>query len=238
MERRVKERLVGAAVLVSAAVILIPEMLSGPARTRDETLRQNDAPLKTYTIDLSRSPGAVAPIDDRAPPQEPSVPAPTAASAQNDDGRKEVRDTERTDGPQGLPEASASRPAAESPPAPSGPVRSAEAAKPKSAEATKPKSAATQAATQVPREPVAQSSVPKTPGWAVQVGSFASRATAERLAKELKESGHNAFVMPVKSGNTTLYRVRIGPFGDRAKANDVLASVKTRIANAAVVTHP
>jgi DedD protein len=32
VERIVKERLVGAAVLMAAAIILIPEMLSGPDR--------------------------------------------------------------------------------------------------------------------------------------------------------------------------------------------------------------
>lgn len=237
MERRVKERLVGAAVLMSAAVILIPEMLSGPTRTHDEAPRQNDTPLKTYTIDLNRSPGTVVPVEERAPPQEAPAPSPSTAISQAEEGGKHTRGSEPIESAQGLPDVSPDRQVVQPPP-PSAPVRTADAA-------TKPKTNQTPAPTQsrsardsAPSTPAAQPSVPKTPGWAVQVGSFANRATADRLAKELAGSGHNAFVMPVKSGGTTLYRVRIGPFGDRAEADGVLASVKKRVANAAIVPHP
>jgi cell division septation protein DedD len=72
----------------------------------------------------------------------------------------------------------------------------------------------------------------------VQLGSFASRVTADRMVKDLSQQGQSAFVMPVKSGNSTLYRVRIGPFAERAVANESLREVKGRIANAAVVAHP
>ena len=58
------------------------------------------------------------------------------------------------------------------------------------------------------------------------------------MVKDLALSGQNAFVMPVKSGANTLYRVRIGPFAQREAANDALASIKKRVANAAVVAHP
>jgi cell division septation protein DedD len=58
------------------------------------------------------------------------------------------------------------------------------------------------------------------------------------MVKDLSQQGQSAFVMPVKSGNSTLYRVRIGPFAERAVASKALAEVKGRIANAAVVAHP
>ena len=67
---------------------------------------------------------------------------------------------------------------------------------------------------------------------------FASRATADRMVKDLSQQGQNAFVMPVKSASSTLYRVRIGPFVERGAANDALREVKGRVANAAVVAHP
>ncbi len=82
MERVVKERLVGAAVLMAAAVILIPEMLSGPDRNSESepaAQARSDAPIKTYTIDLSQSPSAQptpSVVDNRAPPpEEPAAPA-------------------------------------------------------------------------------------------------------------------------------------------------------------------
>jgi DedD protein len=72
----------------------------------------------------------------------------------------------------------------------------------------------------------------------VQLGSYSSEATAERLMNEWRAKGQNAFVMPVKSGGKTLYRVRIGPTKDRAAAEAALKSVKASIPAAAVVAHP
>jgi DedD protein len=70
------------------------------------------------------------------------------------------------------------------------------------------------------------------------LGSYSSEATAERLMNEWRAQGQNAFVMPVKSGAKTLYRVRIGPTKDRAGAETALKSVKPSIPGAAVVAHP
>ena len=85
MERIVKERLVGAAVLMAAAIILIPEMLSGPDRepqAQPPAQSRSDAPIKTYTIDLSHSseqpPAAV--VENRAPPPEEPAPEQPAAA--------------------------------------------------------------------------------------------------------------------------------------------------------------
>lgn len=51
METRVKERLVGAVILVALIVALVPEILSGPRRaTGGATVTEQ--PLRTYTIDL------------------------------------------------------------------------------------------------------------------------------------------------------------------------------------------
>jgi DedD protein len=79
---------------------------------------------------------------------------------------------------------------------------------------------------------------PRSGAWAVQLGSFSRQATAERLAKELQGQGQDAFVMPVKSGSGTLYRVRIGPMQDRASAEATLRKVKSTTPGAAIVSHP
>ena len=64
----------------------------------------------------------------------------------------------------------------------------------------------------------------------------ATRKAAERIAKQLRDRGLSAFVMPVKSGGATLYRVRIGPMKDRASAEAALRDVKSP--GAAIVAHP
>ncbi len=72
----------------------------------------------------------------------------------------------------------------------------------------------------------------------MQLGSFSNSATAQRLANDFRADGFDAFVMPVKTGTTTLYRVRLGPMKDRAAAESVLKRAKPKVAGAAVVAHP
>jgi len=75
-------------------------------------------------------------------------------------------------------------------------------------------------------------------GWAVQLGGFGSQAKANSMAANLKGEGYDAFVMPVKTGTGTLYRVRIGPMDDRDAAARTLAKIKPKAADAKVVKHP
>lgn len=224
MERIVKERLVGAAVLMAAAVILIPEMLSGPDRDSESepaAAARSDAPLKTYTIDLSQSPSAQptpSVVDNRAPPpEEPAGPANAQPTEQP---------TEPTSGAQ---------PAGADQAKPDAPQQSAAATPVVAAPVVVEQPTATPPRTTPP--PLASNSGTPTSGrWAVQVGSYALEATAERLAKQLRDQGQRAFVMPVKSGGATLYRVRIGPMKDRASAEAAMRDVKSP--GAAIVSHP
>ena len=82
----------------------------------------------------------------------------------------------------------------------------------------------------------AQRTEPKPPpapdaaggGWAVQVGAFGSADTARKLTQELGGAGYRAFVSPVNRGGKTLYRVRVGPVGDRAGAEQLVPRLKAR----------
>lgn len=216
---------------MAAAVILIPEMLSGPGDDAQQAAaqRSGDAPVKTYTIDLSR-PAASAPVtqemDTRTPPPE-VVPERVAVTPPATQPAEETSPPAATS----VPETNV-RPAAQPEPRPTA------ASTPPAVAAVPPKPAP------APTKP-ALASAPSAPtsavqkGWAVQVGSFSSRATAERLAKELNAASQSsAFVMPVKSGGNTLYRVRIGPFASRAAADEGLRKIRGKYSNAAVVTHP
>jgi DedD protein len=223
---------------MAAAIILIPEMLSGPKHNDQLQQPQSGAPLKTYTIDLNRSPGvpATAQLEERAPPPEMAA---NSHSPNEEAGRTEGGPPpgSHSGGTQAFAESGET---AHVPPAErvtSEPVRKLPTVQPS---AQPPRPEAKPETTPVTAAPpiVSSPSIPTSRGWAVQLGSFASKATADRLVNELAGSGQNAFVMPVKSGTATLYRVRIGPFADRAAANDALRGVKGRVANAAVVAHP
>jgi DedD protein len=270
VERPVKERLVGAAVLMAAAVILIPEMLSGPGReSAEKSAAAEEGAIKTYTIDLSQSPGVTTSTsspqatDNRAPPPE-EVPPESASPAEQSAAEPQAQHESTPPAPTEFPVETSPAPAPEAPVATVEPTQERPeprtetpprqiAAQPARAEAPpqarsepapvrpEPKP---QAKPEVAPKPVASapsaptSSAPAGKGWAVQLGSYSSEATAERLMNEWRAKGQSAFVMPVKSGGKTLYRVRIGPTKDRAAAEAALKSVKASIPGAAVVAHP
>jgi len=60
----------------------------------------------------------------------------------------------------------------------------------------------------------------------VQLGSFASRANAERLAQEVRNRG---FAVEVSRGATgrRLYRVQVGPAHDHAAAEQLAGKLRT-----------
>jgi cell division septation protein DedD len=60
----------------------------------------------------------------------------------------------------------------------------------------------------------------------VQLGVFASRENAERLALEVRVKGFKASVSPVSSGGRKLYRVRVGPAPDRSGALELQGRLK------------
>ena len=60
-----------------------------------------------------------------------------------------------------------------------------------------------------------------TNGWSLQVGAFRSRENAERQAQQLKTKGFAASVAPGTPGG--YYRVRVGPFAQRAEADRTAA---------------
>jgi len=54
--------------------------------------------------------------------------------------------------------------------------------------------------------------------WVVQVGSFSSAANAEKLVASLRLDGLSAYREMVSSSESSIYRVRIGPFLQREEA--------------------
>ncbi|WP_184329362.1 SPOR domain-containing protein [Povalibacter uvarum] len=221
-------------MLVAAAVILIPEMLSGPDRRPEEPASAaGEAPLKTYTIDLTKSPTAQSaivdePVPTEAPPPESSpVPEPSAPGETAPPTVAQANpEPERAEAPRPVP--------VQTDAPPSQPQRAPDQRAPEPQRETRTEPPPPRVATTPPPQTV----VPAAAGWAVQLGSFSSRATADGMVRKLQADGHEAFVMPVKSGGATLYRVRIGPMKDRESAAKVLSRVKTTVPAATVVKHP
>jgi cell division septation protein DedD len=60
----------------------------------------------------------------------------------------------------------------------------------------------------------------------VQLGVFASRENAERLALDVRAKGFKVSVSPVTSGRRKLFRVRVGPTADRSAAQELQGRLK------------
>lgn len=87
MEVRVRERLVGALVLVAIVVLLVPAVLRGPDRAREAPPRPHSGSVEVMVEDLDRPaqdeilvPEPPAPQRTAAPADEPPAPASTQAA--------------------------------------------------------------------------------------------------------------------------------------------------------------
>jgi DedD protein len=72
----------------------------------------------------------------------------------------------------------------------------------------------------------------------VQLGSFASRPNAEKLAAELRGGGYAAFVSEFRGSGRVLYRVRVGPEQDRGRADALAARLAREGRKGTVAPHP
>jgi DedD protein len=223
MDESLKARLIGAAVLVALAVLLIPELLSGRKTAEQQPADPATARgTRTFTIELN---GGEA---SGNPPLPPVAEAPSSPDA----------------------EAVARRPASEVPAAEPETAIEPESAPPAPAVAVEQAPTAVAVAPRAPEAvPQAPPATPVAPppdkapaavargGWAVQVGAFGSAATAQRLVKDLQGAGYQAYVSPVNRSGKTLHRVRVGPEIERDDANRLAERLKGRGLPAAVVAN-
>lgn len=228
-----KERLVGAAVLVALGIVLIPLLLDGPepeqSRRVGLDLPAQEDGARRHRIEITRDadqPAGPGRARDPSPPEE-SGSTPAGEPAQKDaapasDRPGATRPITRTESPP----ATAARPAAreEGKPAAPEPVASPPDRQSAPEPAPKPAPKPTPVAEPSPSSPApAARNTPKTPpaqgGWAVQIGSFGSRDNANRLQKQLEGQGFSVFQMPIVSGGRTLHRVRVGPYAERGAAD-------------------
>ena len=198
MDRQLKERLIGAIVVVALGVLIIPEFLSGP----DETT--------TVSVDIDL-PAAARPetrtysfrLDEPAATPSAPVPAP-ASSAQVVE--------EPVEALVGTPEP-------ESEPL-SKPAQQLALPEPPAVETNTTASAA--AAAPAPSGKTETPAQADGSNWVVQLGSFSSEDNAKRLAAQLKAKGYQSFVTRYAGPDQVLHRVRVGPAGTREQA-DALA---------------
>jgi DedD protein len=209
MDQGLKERLVGAAVLVAIAVWLIPWVLDGPedggempASALQLPSAEEPMPMRTQTLKLGDAPEPSA--GSAAPNTAPSADlhAVTAPPKATVDAPKPAAESR-----------------AEPKPEPEGEQTLAAATRaPERASATPPKA-----------EPAVAGD------WTVQLGSFEDEANAKRMAQRAGTFGYKAEVSSYRSGARTLYRVRVGPQATKASADAAASALRAHGVEARVV---
>jgi DedD protein len=229
MDRRVKERLVGASILVVLLVLIVPELLSGPApppaSSPTPTGLAAGAPAAGTPAAAAPEPGRTVTVDlatSKAPAQEAVVETPSAARVQSAGERAQAS-------------------AAELPLLPAATAAAATAAA-----ATRPAAAAPRSAPPALLETPAPSPTSTSGGakaaavghaWSVQLGSFASHDNADKLVRQWKGQGFSVYVSSVGAGRAARYRVRIGPLADHEGAAQTVAKLKS-LGQAASIVRP
>ena len=212
MDESLKARLIGAAVLVAVAVLLIPELLSGRKTAEPQPADSAEARgTRTFTIELN---GGSA-VGDLQPPPVAEAPAPSPTPVA-------VAEQPAVEPPVAAPPEPTPEPA----PEPAAPREPPAVAKAPPASPVKP-----------PVETAPAPAAVARGGWAVQVGAFGSAMAAQRLVKDLQGAGYRAYVSPVTRSGKTLHRVRVGPEAGRDDANRLAERLKGRGLPTAVVAN-
>jgi DedD protein len=202
MDLSLKQRLLGAIVLIALAVIFVPMLLSGPA------------PKQTpETVNLAIPPAPDREFQNRVLPVDATQQQPTAASATPGVTSEKLATVETPPRPAEIPQ-------------PTEPVPTT----PTPADA-KPETPTPAPATPAPK-PEAPTAADKAPGRAangsffVHLGIYASTKNAGDLVASLKQGGFPAFAEASEYQGKPAERVRVGPFEDRAAAEAARLRIK------------
>lgn len=208
MERALKERIIGAVVLVIFVVLVVPVFLDGPPDDAEivsqSVLLPGQEDQKTQTVVLDR---------DRTEPV-PAAAQPTPAPQTREEPAREE--------PAEAPPTPVAEQRREAPAPVKEPVE-----EPVSKPASEPERTASQSA-----------AASTTGMWAVQLGSFSNKENADRLASNLRKQGYAAFISEVATGSGQMHRVRIGPQKDRPSAEQMAARLDKVGHKGKVVPHP
>ena len=198
MDPALKQRLLGAVVLIALAIIFLPMLFSGSAPKSDSVTANLEIPpvptreFETRVLTVDDADGPTANI----PPQTVPAPEPLATVDTKVPPRVDAMDDSA---PPGNP-----RPVPESPPVtapaiePANPVSAAQLEAGKGAEGR----------------------------YLVHLGVYTAEGNARDLVATLKKSGFAAFSEAVDIKGKPGQRVRVGPFADRAEAEAARIRIK------------
>ena len=227
MDQELKQRLIGAAVITALAAIFVPMLFDDPIDESGKTINEltiPELPSKAQDVEIMPLPEKVDDVVTVAPPAKPKLGAPVTGF----EGEEDVDMTRR---PRAViaeedvavrtkpiePEQDAAYEEDVSHPseviAPVKPgnmepstVDSSKAARPAESDTISKPSVAAQNA---------------TIRWYLNAGSFSKKENAIAMQESLKKQGFAVSIKEVASDKGPIFRVRVGPMLDKAKAQEV-----------------
>lgn len=192
LDKGLKQRIVGAVVLLALAVIFLPMLF-----TREDELRQ----VHVEAPPMPQAPAMPSTeLEDVQVPEPQALPDEPVPPLDANGGVAQVPTT-----PPVVP-APSQAPRQQPAPAPAQPV-----AAPPVAQA-QPQAAPAQPAAKVEEKRLDPNGLPVS--WSIQLASLSNRASAENLQKSLRNQGYNAYIRSADGMN----RVFVGPVIERAEA--------------------
>ena len=208
MDRALKERIIGATILVLFVVLIVPVFLDGP---------NNDSEVISQTVPLPGQEGSEDRVIVLHRDREHPEPAASGSNKAEEKAPALVSpEPEANELPSKSPE--------NDPPV---------VAEPEPVEDAPEDVVKVAAAAPAPAETSSSTGM-----WAVQLGSFGDQANANKLAAELRQQNFTAFLSKLSTGNGELHRVRIGPQKDRSSAEKVAEQLAKAGHKGQVVPHP
>ncbi len=200
MDKALKQRMVGASVLIALAVIVLPMLLGGRPEGDNQLTRKIEIPAQPPELSFETRRYPIGELDpeqaaqkDQSANDEPVRQLPVPKSAVNKSDQSDV-----VDSAPGLT-----------------PQRSGIDEQASLSGVTSP-------------APVPLENSRNSGRYIVQVGSFSNAANAEKLVASLKLDGLSAYLETISSSGSSIYRVRIGPFLQRAQATRVERQVRAK----------
>lgn len=216
MDIALKQRLVGASVLIALAVVVLPMLLGGrpdssiaESQKIEVSPQPSDVDFTTRRYPIGESPPRPDPEPETAEPLTLPTPDPTETQAREFTGESRPGIAETVElSDQGAPEVfdPQSEPVVTTPDSEPGPeIR--------------------------PPAPVVNEA-PATSNsgrYAVQVASFGSVDNARRLSARLQDLGYNVMSDKITSEVGTLNRVRVGPFASEGEAEKAVVQLQAQV---------
>lgn len=220
MDIALKQRLVGASVLIALAVVVLPMLLGGRTDGGGETQKievpeqppELDFETRRYPIGESPPKPPVTRQEERIELPSPSAQGYTAGDPSPEPQPVELRED--------LPEETGGGQAD---------IAAAEPESPPPGTEGMPGETVEEPVTVVTPDPPPSAAPGGQGRYAVQVASFGSVDNARRLTAQLSEFGYSVSSDTVKSDVGTLHRVRVGPYASESDADRAVAALKSQV---------